>query len=165
MILRITQKLAKKIKVAPAATLPPHDNPLLDWTANLFMVSRWQCIILTNSASLYSVVLPGKGIPSQQAFVEESMKTLRENMALDGIMVIFETKIASALNATRFCKTSDRRVLGSMNELIFQAKVDFLHMGSPLQLVNHGLNRTLLSMLKGRYPIEALVALANRRRE
>lgn len=30
MIFRITQKLAKKIKVVPVAALPPHDNPLLD---------------------------------------------------------------------------------------------------------------------------------------
>ncbi len=162
MIIRITQKLAKKIKVTLVGALPPHDNPLLDWTANLFMVSRWQCIILTNSASLYSVVFTGKGVPNEQAFVEQGMKTLRENLALDGIMDIFDTMIAPALDSVNFCKTSDRRVMGSMNELVFQAKVDFLHMGRPLQLVNHGLNRTLLSPLKGQYPIEAFVALANR---
>lgn len=161
MIFRITQKLAKKIKVVPVAALPPHDNPLLDWTANLFMVSRWQCIILTNSASLYSVIVPGKGVPNERAFIEQGMKALRDTMALDGIMDMFDTRIASALDSVRFCKTGDRRVLGSMNELIFQAKVDFLHMGRPLQLVNHGLNRTLLSLLKGQYPIEAFVALAS----
>jgi len=160
MIFRITQKLAQKIKVVPVSALPPHDNPLLDWTANLFMVSRWQCIILTNSASLYSVVFPGKGVPDEQAFVEQSMKALRDNMALDGIMDIFDTKIAPDLDSVNFCKTGDRRVLGSMNELAFQAKMDFLHMGRPPQLVNHGLNRTLLSPLKGQYPIEVLVALA-----
>jgi hypothetical protein len=37
MIIRVTQKLAKKIKVAPAAALPFHKNPFLDWTANIFM--------------------------------------------------------------------------------------------------------------------------------
>lgn len=160
MIFRITHKLARKIKVTSIAPLPPHDNPLLVWTANLFMVSRWQCIILTNSASLYSVVFPGKGVPNEQALVEQGMKALRDNMALDGIMDIFDTKIAPALDSVNFCKTGDRRVLGSMNELVFQAKMDFLHMGRPLQLVNHGLNRTLLSPLKGPYPIEVLVALA-----
>ncbi len=161
LIFHITQKLARKIKVVPAAALPPHENSLLDWTANLFMVSRWQCIILTNSASLYSVVFPGKGVPNGRTFVEQSMKALRDNMALDGIMDIFDTKIASALDSVSFCKTSDRRVLGSMNELVFQAKMDFLHMGRPLEIVNHDLHRTLLSPLKGQYPIEALVALAN----
>jgi len=165
LIFRITKKLAKKIKAEPAPAMPPHDNPFLDWTANLFMVSRWQCIILTNSASLYSVVFPGKGVPNKQAFVEESIKALRENIALDGIMHIFDTKIASALDSVSFCKTGDRRVLGSMNELVFQAKVDFLHMGRSLQLVNHGLNRTLLSPLKGQYPIEAFVVLDSQRGE
>ncbi len=66
----------------PAASLPPHDNPLVDWTANLFTVSRWQCILLTNSQSLYSVVLPGKGVPNEWAFVEQSMRALRDNMVL-----------------------------------------------------------------------------------
>ncbi len=160
MIFRITQKLARKIKAAPVTALPPHDNPLLDWTANLFMVSRWQCIILTNSASLYSVVFPGKGIPNKRAFVEQGMKALRDNMALDGVVGIFDTKIATAMDSVSFSKTNDRRVRGSMNELVFQAKMDFLHMGSPLQMVNHGLNRSLLSPLKGRYPIEALISLA-----
>lgn len=164
LIFRVTQKLAEKIKVVPALALPSHDNPFLDWTANLFMVSRWQCIILTNSASLYSVVFPGKGVPDERAFVEQSMKALRDNMALDGILEIFDTKIATALDVTSFCKTSDRRVLGSMNELIFQSKVDFLHMGRPLELVNHDVNRTLLSVLKERYPIEAFIALAKQSR-
>ena len=68
MIIRITQKLGRKIKVVPIAALPPHDNPILDWTVNLFMVSRWQCIILANSASFYSVVFPGKSVPNEQAF-------------------------------------------------------------------------------------------------
>lgn len=162
MIIRITQKLAKKIKVVPIAALPPHDNPILDWTANLFMVSRWQCIIFTNSASLYSVVFRGKGVLNEQAFLKQSMKALDDCFMRDGITGLYEAEIAPAIDQVNFCKAGDRRVLGSMNELIFQAKVDFLHMGHPLQLVNHRLNRTLLSLLKGRHPIEALVALADR---
>ncbi|MBD3307225.1 hypothetical protein GF348_12650 [candidate division KSB3 bacterium] len=162
MIFRITQKLARKIKVVPVTALPPHDNPLLDWTANLFMVSRWQCILMTNSRSLYSVVLPGKGVPNELAFVEQSMKALVNCLMRDGIIGLYEAEIAPAIDSVSFCKAGDRRVLGSMNELIFQAKVDILHIGHPLQLVNYNLNRTLLSLLNGRHPIEALVALADR---
>ena len=70
-----------------------HNNPILDWTANLFMASRWQYILLTNSRCLYSIVLPGKVISNEQAFVEMSTKALYEYMALDGCENIFNAHI------------------------------------------------------------------------
>jgi hypothetical protein len=162
MILRLTQKLAKKIKAVPAAALPPHDNPLLDWTANLFMVLRWQCIILTNSASLYSVVFPGKGIPDEQAFVEQSMKALDDCLMRDGFISLFETRIVPVIDSVSFCKACDRSVLASMNQLVYQAQCDLLEMGHALPLVNRRLNRIPMSKLKYRYSIEEFAALVNR---
>lgn len=163
MIIRTTQKLAKKIKVVPVAALPPHDNPLLDWTANLFMISRSQCIILTNSANLYSVVFPGKGVPNGRTFVEQSMKALRDNMALDGITDIFDTMVAPAWDSVNFCKTGDRRVLGSMNDLIYQAKGYLLEVGLPLPLANMRLNETPMTMLEHHNPKMSLLALAGQK--
>jgi hypothetical protein len=164
LIFRVTQKLAKKIKVVPALALPPQDNPFLDWTANLFMVSRWQCILLTNSKSLYSVVLPGKGVSNEQAFAEHSMKSLRDNMALDGIVSIFDTRIEPVLDLVSLCKASDRGVLASMNQLVYQAKCDLIEMGHPLPLVNRRLNRIPMSKLKYHYSVEEFAALASRSR-
>jgi hypothetical protein len=164
MILRITQKLAKKIKVTPVPNLPPHNNPLLDWTANLFMVSRWQCIILTNSASLYSVVFPGKGVPNGQALVEQGMKALDDCLTRDGILGLYDFEIAPASDSVDFCKAGDKSVLASMNQLVFQVKCDLLEMGHPLPLVNQRLNRTPMSKLKYRYAIEELVTFADRSR-
>jgi len=161
---RLTQKLAKKLKAAPTTALPPHADPLLDWTANLFMVSRWQCILLTNSRSLYSVVLPGKGIPSEKAFVDLGMKALRENMALDGITNIFDAKIAPFLNSINFCKAGDRSVLASMNQLVYQVKCNLIEIGHPLPLVTHRLNRMPMSKLNYRYSVEEFELLANQPR-
>lgn len=164
MIFRLTQKLAKKIKITPAAALSPHDDPFLDWTVNLFMVSRWQCLILTNSASLYSVVFPGKGIPSQKAFVEQGLKVLRENLARDGFLNFFKTRIAPAAHSVSFCKAGDRSVLASMNQLVYLAKSDLIEIGHPLPIVNQQLNRTPMSKLKYRYPVEGFAALADQTR-
>lgn len=164
MIFRITQRLARKIKVTPLAALPPYENPFLDWTANLFMVSRWQCIILTNSRSLYSVVTTGKGVPNEKALVECGMKALRDTMILDGIANIFDTEIAPFLQSVSFCKAGDRSVLASMNQLVYQVKCDLMEIGHPLPLVNHQLNRTIMLTLKHLYPVEEFAALANRSR-
>lgn len=164
MIFRITQKLATKIKAVPVAALPPHDNPLLDWTANLFMVSRWQCIILTNSASLYSVVFPGKGVPNGEALVEQGMKALDDCLTRDGILGLHDFDIAPATDSVSFCKAGDKSVLASMNQLVFQVKCDLLEMGHPLPVVNRRLNRIVMSKLKYRYAFDELLALADRSR-
>lgn len=55
MHLRITQKLAKKIKEpVKLPALEAHPEPLADWTANLFIHDRTHYIICSNTATLYS---------------------------------------------------------------------------------------------------------------
>jgi hypothetical protein len=164
LIFRVTRKLASKIKTAPVEALPAHDDPLLDWTANLFRLSRWQCLILTNSASLYSVIFPGRGITNEQAFVGRGLKSLRDSLFLDGMLDVFETMIAPAADSVSFCKASDRSVLGSINELVFQATCDFLETGYPLVLVNRRINRIPMSRLKYCFGVEEFAALANKSR-
>ncbi|MCX6831038.1 MAG: hypothetical protein NT028_02765 [candidate division Zixibacteria bacterium] len=160
MIFRVTQKLAKKIKVVPTTSFQPHDNPFLDWTAHLFMVSRRQCIMLTNSRCLYSIVLTGKGITSEKSFVEQGLKDLRDYMVLDGTAYIFDVNLEPQVDSVTFCKAGDRRVLGSMNDFIYQTKRYLLEMGLPVPLVNMRLNEMPMSMLEYRHPKMALLAFA-----
>lgn len=159
MIIRVTQKLAKKIKAVPAASLPPHDNPLLDWSAHLFMVSRWQCVIVTNSICLYSIVFSGKGIFSVTTFLDRSFQTLDEYMSLDGVSRLFNDYISPAKSDIQICKAADRRVLGSINDAIFQAKCDMLEIGYPLAMVNKRLNDTPRSMIRYRTPKSELLII------
>lgn len=165
MIFRLTQKLATKIKVVPVAPLPPHEDPFLDWTAHLIMVSRWQCILFTNSRCFYSIVMAGKSVANEKAFVEKGLSALREYMALDGCANLFDAHIAPNTSSIRICKASDRCVLGSMNDLIYQVKGCLLEAGLPLQLVNVRLNETPLSMLKHHNPKLSLLALEGQSEE
>jgi len=160
MIIRVTQRLARKIKVAPAASVPLQDHPLLDWTAHLFMVSRWQCVIITNSVCLYSVVLPGKGLSSETTFLDRCFQTLHEYMTFDGVSRLFNDNIAPATQDIRFWKAADRRVLGSINDAIFQAKCDLLEIGYPLTIVSKRLNDTPRSMIRHRTPKSELLVIA-----
>jgi hypothetical protein len=122
MIIRLTQKLAKKIKVAPTTAAPRTENPFADWTANLFTVGRAQYIILTHSASLYSVVFPGRGINDSGRFTEHALLAMGEQMADAGYGDVFEKHIAPLAVEIWYSKTGDRSVLGSMNDFIHQAK-------------------------------------------
>ncbi len=123
MILRLSAKLGTKLKVKPSSVLLLDANPFADWSAHLFYVGRTQFVIVTNTASLYSIVLFGRGIADDGRFVERAMSSLREFMEADGLSFFFEQFIEPAGNFVLYAKALNRSVTGSMNDLIFSAKV------------------------------------------
>jgi len=122
MIFHLTHKLAKKIKKTPLHCLPIDSNPFIDWTAHLFRAERVQYIIVTNTASLYSLVMHGRGITEDNRFFQETLSYMAELMTHDGLEFVFQRLIVPHTERIRFSKAADRRVLGSMNDLIVQAK-------------------------------------------
>lgn len=159
MIIRLTQKLAKKIKVAPTTVESRTENPFTDWTANLFTVGRAQYIILTHSASLYSVVFPGRGINDSGKFIKRVLSAMGAQMEDAGYGDVFEKNLAPLAENIRFSKTGDRSVLGSMNDLVLQAKYRLADESLPDAV--KGLNKTPMGALGYQYPRDALAKLAH----
>lgn len=118
MILRLTQKLNTKIKTGPMKTSALDENPYADWSARLFIADRTQYILLSNTRSLYSTVMFGRGITNDSLFIERALENIREFMIDDGLEFIYRQFIAPASQSVRFCKAFDRSVTGSMNQLI-----------------------------------------------
>ncbi|MCL4195363.1 MAG: hypothetical protein KJZ87_26730 [Thermoguttaceae bacterium] len=83
MIFRLSRKLAAKLKEGSLPSLPLDENPYADWSAHLFTADRTQYIIISNTKSLYSVVLYGRGITDSSAerMVEFMYDGLRERTA------------------------------------------------------------------------------------
>ncbi len=149
MIFRLTLKLAKKIGIAPLTTVSYDENRdlLLDWNANLFTVQRTQYIILTNTASLYSMVMHGRGITNDRQFIREVLSVMKEFMTIDGNKAIFEKFIEPEVKNIFFSKIVDRRVSGSMNDLIFQAKMHLIEGHKSTLDVSFFLNESPMSYL------------------
>ncbi len=122
MFYRLTQKMAKKIKESPTHSCPVYSNPYIDWSVHLFTAQRAQYIIITNSTSLYSVILHGRGITDDVSFINHAMSGMADFMCYDGYEFQFRRLIAPNATDTVFVKLSDRRVLGSMNDLVRMAK-------------------------------------------
>lgn len=118
MIFRLTQKMAKKIKESPSLHCPVPGSPYLDWSAHLFTAQRAQYVIVANSISLYSIVLHGRGITDNASFIDHVMSQIAEFMSSDGYEFQFRRLIAPNATETLFVKMSDRRVPGSMNDMI-----------------------------------------------
>ena len=166
MIFRLSQKLSTKIKAGPLLGQPPHENLLADWSAHLFVADRTQYILVSNTRSLYSVVMYGQGVKDDGLFIKRALDNLREGLDADGHLSVYERLVAPSSGLIRFAKASDRAVTGSMNELIASAKallvMDEL---SPFD-VGARLNDILLSSIAGKgekygKPREAFKALAN----
>ena len=121
MIFRLSQKLNTKIKVGALETLPLDENPYADWSAGLFVADRTQYIILSNTKSLYSTVMYGKGITNDSHFIERALSGIREFMEDDGQEFVYRRFIAPASESVRFAKALDRSVTGSINDLIRHA--------------------------------------------
>ncbi|HBB17261.1 MAG TPA: hypothetical protein DCZ97_09805 [Syntrophus sp. (in: bacteria)] len=161
LIFRVTQKLADKIKVAIPIALPRAEDPLADWTANLFVADRNQYIIVTNTASLYSVIFPGRGITSPEAFIDRTYEAMVAQMLKEGHGEVYKERIIPVGGEVFFSKTGDRKVMGSMNDHVHCAKALFRYADAAPQVVATRLNNTPMGALAYRYPCEALIKLAD----
>ncbi|HWG44595.1 MAG TPA: hypothetical protein VN688_17595 [Gemmataceae bacterium] len=117
MIFRLSEKLNAKIKAGTLATLPLDENPFADWSAGLFLVGRSQYILLSNTRSLYSTILPDKGVTDESAFIERALSSIREFMDADGQEAVYERLVAPVSGSVRFAKALNRSVTGSMNDM------------------------------------------------
>jgi hypothetical protein len=122
MILRITQKLAAKVKIPRVGALPQDPNPFADWTAALFTAARAQYVLFTNTVSLYSVISHGAGITTAERLIDRGTSCIRESMIDDGLELAYLQHVASSTASVRFSKTLSRSVTGSMNDMIAHAK-------------------------------------------
>jgi len=159
MIFRLTQKMGKKIGVAPEECLPREDNPYLDWCAHLFRAQRVQYVILTNTASLYSMLMFGRGLTDHNKFLQTALRCMDEFMRDDGFGASHDRLIAPHTGPISFSKVGDRRVLGSMNDLVHGARFYLIERElSPYEASFH-LNETPLSLLDYGHPREAFRSL------
>jgi hypothetical protein len=145
MIFRTSQKLAKKLHLGELPELAPDESPHADWSCHLFTADRRQYILVANTASLYSCVLLGRGITSDDRFIKDVASHLRTVLEEDGLSFMFHRLIAPNTGTIHFAKALDRSVISSLNELVGQAILEGWE-ASP-HFVNHCLNDTLLSRI------------------
>ena len=120
---RLSQKLNNKIKAGTLKEMPLDENPFADWSCHLFAADRTHYILLTNTKSLYSCLMYGKGITDDGKFIDRALSTIREFMEDDALESIFRDKIAPASATIHFAKALKRSVTGSMNDLIKHAGI------------------------------------------
>ena len=160
MILRLSQKLNTKIKAGKLSEMPLDENPYADWSCHLFTADRTQYIIMSNTPSLYSCVMCGKGIADDSRFIERALSTIREFMEDDGQAFVYQKFIAPSSATVSFSKALNRSVTGSMNDLAYHAKVWLTEGELSPHDIGFKLNGIPLSALKYKNPREVFKSLA-----
>ena len=121
MIIRLSGKLARKIHVMPEQQLPLDTNPFADWSCHLFTADRVQYILISNTASLYSIVIFGLGVTDVDPLLRRMFSQLHEVLADDGFHFIAKRHVLPENPSIVFSKALNRSVTGSMNDLVIQA--------------------------------------------
>lgn len=160
--IQCTQKLLKELKIKPE-DINHELSPLANWYANLLLIDRRKCVLLTHQSTLYSLFIPGLKKPDFMHFPEVVGQNLFKNLLHEEIPQEQLELVLNEFQTVSYAKTSSRSVLGSMNDLAFQINYRVSADGGlnniDMYEVNHYINRTPMSAIEDTYPIEALKKL------
>ena len=103
-IIRCTKKLLKETGiVVPDLDIAP-SSWLESWHANLVIIDRCKCLLVTNDESFYTLFIPGH---------------LFRIMVYDGLSQTLIEKVLAVGDELGFTTTNNRSVLGTMNDMKF----------------------------------------------
>jgi hypothetical protein len=159
MILRLTAKLGKAIDSMPMESFGPEENPFADWVGHWFTAGRVPYILMSNTSSLYSVILRGQGITSYRRFLEHSMESVRDFMCDDGLEFIFYRLIALQLGEIHRSKVNNRKIMSVIEDLTQRAQFLLTEQNlSPFDAACE-INQTPLACLLDKSPREILTGM------
>ncbi len=158
MIFRVTNKLAKRIHVNPAPLPEEEVSPYIDWASNSFIANRSHYIVLMNSRTLLSTVLPAKGITNTKKFAAEALRSIETILEYYSFDQVFKTQIEPASNNVMFTKVANPKLNGYMVDLVHHAR-DHICNGLSTLVTATRLNQIPQLKMEEAFPIEAFKKL------
>ena len=157
MILRVTKKVLDKIylKGLDGEAMNEPSRFLEEWYINSIAIERRQYFMFSEASTLYTVVIPSKGITSrkklEEAAVDVLFRMVKHHVGFDS--GFFE----SLASSVTILKTKSRSVLSSMNQLTLAVQYGE---GDTSQGFDD-LNDLILGALKYDSPRDALIKAVN----
>ena len=117
--LRCTQRLLRRLRVPGEVADRPPTTGLGDWYANLLRIGSRQLILATSERSLLTVYVTAKEPAQLPERLRLAVADLLEQLGMPAHLIAVEI---AAMADVSIGRTQDRRVLGTMNDLAFQAR-------------------------------------------
>ena len=148
---------SKMTSETPAGFLGP-------WHANLIRIERRKCILFMNDRTLYSFLVPG--FKKKDDFHDLFLLNLNANLAVEGLTQGETLKALEEYSDIAIAPSTNRSVLGSMNDLVIQVEFYISQAGglgnADMLRVNMMLNRVPMGALKYGHAVERLFGLFGR---
>jgi len=131
-----------------------------NWHANLLLIERRKCVLFTNDTTLYSLFIPRLVKPDFQKLASIFISNLVANFTYEGLDKYVDAILEEYQYNLSFRKSSNRSVLGSMNDIVNMISA-YLYQHGGLENVNclklnQELNRIPLKAIKYNDAIECL---------
>jgi len=167
-IIHCTKKLLSELEASPEGSITPEQSSgfLGPWHANLIRIERRKCLLLTNDRTLYSFLVPGVKKKDLGNFRELFSLHLKMNLVKEDFSPGDINKALEEYGEIAIAPSASRSVLGSMNDLAYQAdflvsRAGGLEKGDML-IVNMMLNRIPMGAIKYHFSIDKVYELFNR---
>jgi len=121
-ILHCTKKAQDRLKIKPADILPEPTTCLGNWYCNEFAASRRKYLIFVNERTLLPIVISVKGLKTSGDILELFKQRLFKTFLLLKLPEERFMPEILEMDDVVFAKTASRSVVGSMNDIIAQAK-------------------------------------------
>jgi len=153
--IRITSKVASKLKVQLGHAESQSTGKLGDWYVNLLIIKRQHLLLAVSERTLLPIVMPARDLKLFPLRLSHDLELLLQQLGVPKKEIEAETR--EMLRWT-FAKTASRQVLGSMNDFanLLDAYVDD---GAPLLQQSLRLGRAPCRPLGMDNPLRATAAL------
>lgn len=160
MNLQITKKLSDKLKPSLTDVKSLQHNDIDDFYCDLLKFGRYNCILITNSKTLYSFFLFGLKADDFKHFEEVIRERIFKLLIESGLAQNQFEKILESMETFNYSKTSNRSIITSMNNMKKYIQ-SFLEKDDDIYEINEKLNKTPYKSIDYKYPIELFNEMLN----
>lgn len=130
------------------------------WHANLVYIDRRKCLILANDKTLVNFIVPEVKRTEIRELHRLFHHHLRRMLTREGVSEVERESLAAEYSEIEYAKSTDKSVLGSMNNLAFHYKCRIMDAGGIHSVmipgIIHSLNNMPMAALDYAFPSEAL---------
>jgi len=145
-----------KLLGSDAPTGCPATPDETEWYMKLLWLDGRKCVLLTHAETLFSVFAPDVSVQALRSIGSFAANLIQQGLDAEGLPRHTFGRLDSV--AFQVAKTSDRSVMGCMNELGHQCRFEVEDAGGlgncDIRALNQRLRRTILGPLGSSYPID-----------